>query len=313
VAALVVAVIAGPWTWVFRNTGRGGWEEASPSVHFTRTATPFYGWEMCVALGWLLTLLALAGAGSLFLRKGRRPAIAVCSLALALGVWMFQCVMPVGHEARHLMPAMPALIVLAMTGLRAVTHRWCARCRPAIAGGLLALFFGWPSIFHPAAPPPGYGSIGKEAALSPFRIPRKEWSGFEPVAEAAIEGGPREPILVASDSRGEGMFIADVAALDAHRPSYTIERASKILASSTWSGSGYQSLYRTPEEVRAALAKAGIALVVTDDSVPELRAHEVLLMEAVNGGGFAQMEDADAVRDGAESPGAIELHSAPGR
>jgi hypothetical protein len=304
VAALLVAVIAGPWTWHFRNQGRGGWEEPSPSLHFTGMAIGYYGKEICVAVGGLLTALALAGAESLFLPRTRKPAIAVCSLGLVLGVWIFQCLAPVGLEARHLTPAMPALIVLAMTGLRAVTVR-APRARPALAAGVVAVFFGWPLVFPPATPAPGYGSIGNDVAVSPFRIPRKRWGGFDPIAAAAMtKGGPQARILIASDARGEGMFIADVAARDPHRPSYTVERASKILASSTWSGSGYQSLYQTPEQVREALEKAGIGLVVTDESAPNPTADEKLAMELMKSN-FA-MDTSTALRDGRQG-GAINL------
>ena len=313
-AALLAGLIAGPWTWHFRNQGRGGWEEPSPSLHFTKTAITFYGWEMCVALGWVLAALALAGAVSLFLPgagRERKPAIAVCSLALVMGVWIFQCLAPVGLEARHLTPAMPALMVLAMAGLYATTSRWPG-VRPIFTWGMLAVFFVWPAVFHPASPTPGYGSIGNQVAGSPFRVPRKAWGGFEPVAEAVMIKHPTGNILIASDARGEGMFIADVAARDPHRPSYTVERASKILASSTWSGSGYQSLYRTPEEVRAALKKAQIEFVVTDASVPIPLAHEKLLTKAVPS--MDAMRDpracvTTAVRDGTATPGAIVLYA----
>jgi 4-amino-4-deoxy-L-arabinose transferase-like glycosyltransferase len=310
VAALLVAVIAGPWTWHFRNEGRGGWQEASPSLHFTKEAIGYYLWRLCVALGGLLAAPALAGAGSLFLPRTRKPAIAVCSLALVAGVWIFQCLMPVGLEARHLMPAIPALIVLAMTGLRTITVRW-PRARPALAAGLLAVFFGWPAIFPPAAT--GYGSIGNELAVSPFRIPRKQWGGFESVADRALAAGPARPILVASDARGEGMFIAEMAARDPHRPSYTVQRASKILASSTWSGSGYQSLYQTQEQVRDALEKGGIGLVVTDSSLAPQPPHDKLLIETVTADptSFGVLRTSTALRDGRATPGAIQLRTVP--
>ncbi len=95
------------------------------------------------------------------------------------------------------------------------------------------------------------------------------------------------------------MFIADVAARDPRRPGYTVERASKILASSTWSGSGYTSLYQNTEEVREALKKAGIKLVVTDGSAPSPGEHEKLLSEAIKGA--AAEKTAIAIRDGKQS------------
>jgi len=232
-----------------------------------------------------------------------------CSLALVLGVWFFQCLAPVGLEARHLTPAMPAMIVLAMTGLHWMMERYPRR-RAAAAAVLLAVFFAWPAIVHPPTPAPGYGSIGNAVSFSPFRIPKKQWGGFESIAEAAVARAGQTPMMVDSDSRGEGMFIADVAALDPHRPSYVVERASKILALSTWSGGSYESFYTTPEEVRKAVFKAGAALVVTDASMPAPRPHDKLLMQAMSGGDFITLGTSTAIRDGADSPGAIELHSA---
>ena len=293
VAALLVAVIAGPWTWHFRNQGRGGWEEPNPSVHFTTMALGYYAREICVALGWLLVAAAALGVIFLFLPKRPKPAIVLCSLSLVIAVWVFQCLTPVGLEARHLMPAMPALIVLAMAGLHGLARRTVARA--AIAAGALALFFMGPKVIPSTAPEPGYGSIGNAISLSPFRIPRKQWGGFELLAEEALAGG-KGPILVASDARGEGMFIADIAMNDPHRPSYTVERASKLLAASTWSGSGYQSFYRTPEQVRAALVKEDIQYVVMDNSLVQKTKHEQLLEEVT--GSVPPLAESNIVRDG---------------
>jgi hypothetical protein len=112
-------------------------------------------------------------------------------------------------------------------------------------------------------------------------------------------------VLVASDARGEGMLIAEVAARDPHRPSYTVERASKLLAESTWSGSGYQQFYKTTDEVSAALAKAGIEMVVMDSSPENLPPHDVLLNETIGMRGYALRQRSNAVRDGKETTGAI--------
>ena len=143
-------------------------------------AISYYLNEIGVALGWLLALLALSGAISIFMRGKKKPSLVACSLALALGVWIFQCLTPVGLEARHLTPAMPALIVLAMAGLHWITPRTGGRI--GAAAGLLALFFAWPPYPPACGSAPGYGSIGNDIALSPFRIPKKQWGGFRPLA-----------------------------------------------------------------------------------------------------------------------------------
>jgi hypothetical protein len=268
---------------------------------------------MAVALGGMVAALALAGSVSLFLPKTRKPPIAICSLALVLGVWIFQALTPVGLEARHLMPAMPGLILLAVAGLHAITGRCRPGVRAAVAAGVLAVFFAWPSVFPPAGPAPGYGSLGNQAAVSPFRIPRKQWGGFESITDAVLKAGPGKKVLVASDARGEGMFIAAVAAHDPHRPSYTIERASKLLATSEWSGASYQVFYQTPDQVRDAVAKAGIALVVIDSSPDPLPPHDKLLEEAIATPGTTPILSSAAVRDGKISEGAINLYLAPSR
>ena len=118
-------------------------------------------------------------------------------------------------------------------------------------------------------------------------------------------------MLVASDSRGEGMLIADVASRDNHRPTYTVERASKILASSTWSGSGYQSFYQTPAQVRDALQKGGVSLVITDTSAPQT-AHDKLLVQTVGAGsGFTLLGEWAVYRDGLAPAGILSLYRAP--
>jgi hypothetical protein len=309
-AALVAGVIAGPWTWHFRNAGKGGWEEANPSVHFTQMAVGYYAWQMVVALGWMIGGLALIGAVSLFLPKTRKPAISVCSLALVLGVWIFQSLTPVGREARHLAPAMPALMVLAFTGVHAVTAGRPS-LRPVFCGAMLAIYFICPLFFKATNPLPGYGSLGNSARLSPFRIPMKEWSGFESIVDAVLANDPNIPVLVASDARGEGMFIAELAERDVHRPSFTVLRASKLLATSTWSGSGYESFYQTPEQVRAAIAKSGAGYVVTDGSPDAMPPHDKLLITTISAAGaneYAPVRSADAMRDGHVSRSAINLY-----
>jgi hypothetical protein len=310
VAAALVLVMAGPWTWHFRGPEKEGWVEPKPSLHFSAMAMLYYHRQTCVALGGMLALLALIGAVVTFIPKIKKPAIVPCSLALALGVWIFQCLTPVGLEARHLIAAMPALIVLAMTGLRGLSQRFPAAVRPAIFIAVVTVFFAVPMVFHPPEPLPGYGSLGNKVSLSPFRIPGKEWGGFEPIAESLVAERFGFPVLVASDARGEGMFIAEMAALDPHRPSYTIIRASKLLAASAWSGAGYQSFYQTPDQVRAAIEKAGIGLVVIDSSPFPTPPHEILLMAAMDSGDVPLMKST-ATRDGDSFPGAIQLQIAP--
>jgi 4-amino-4-deoxy-L-arabinose transferase-like glycosyltransferase len=304
-AALITVVIAGPWTWHFRNQGRGGWEEPNPSLHFTEKAIFFYGRQLAVAGGWMVSVLAIAGALTLLTPAGRRCSGTAAAAALVLAIWLFQAITPVGLEARHLAPAMPALIFLAVAGLHRITADVGGRAwlRPVAYGLMLLFFFGMPLIIPAAAPAPGYGSLGNGIAWSPFRIAKKDWHGFEAISGAALAAHCRH-MLVASDARGEGMFIAEVAMRDPHRPSFVVVRASKMLASSTWSGGDYQAYYDTPAQVVAAMSKFGVEAVAIDSSPARIPPHQRLLQHALSNpnSGYRLVRTGPVVRDSKVSP-----------
>jgi hypothetical protein len=50
-----------------------------------------------------------------------------------------------------------------------------------------------------------------------------------------------------------------------------------MLATSTWSGSGYQTYFETPEAVAKAIHDLGVAFVILDNSVPKAPPHQELL------------------------------------
>lgn len=87
-------------------------------------------------------------------------------------------------------------------------------------------------------------------------------------------------MLIVADTRGEGMFISEVAAREP-RPLRTILRGSKVLAESGWNGEGYRLLHRTTREVIAFL-DSGVEVVVLDTSaVTDGEAHHGLLAQTL--------------------------------
>ena len=62
-------------------------------------------------------------------------------------------------------------------------------------------------------------------------IYHKGYSGFRSVVEELykVEDWPG-PVLISSDSSGEGMFVAESALADSDRPSKKVVRATKLLA-----------------------------------------------------------------------------------
>lgn len=260
--ALLTALIAGPWTWFFRNAGRdkGGWLEASPSWDFTREAAPYYLGKLGIALGVLLLVLFGIGVLVKVLRPGERRGVWAAAGALVAAVLTFQLVMPVGLEARHLLSALPAALMFAVAGLDAIRDAFRhsrglpadERTPLALACCTLILAAGvW--VAHRTAPPDA-----------------KRWSGFAPMAEAVLKDPnvKTRPVLVCSDAAGEGMFISEVAMRDQH-PGVTVLRASKETAAMDWAGRGVRTKFKDDDELAAWIRQRGIGCIVVDASMDE--------------------------------------------
>jgi len=244
-AVAIVAVVAGPWTWATRNLGRGGWLQPNISWSFTREALPYYAGKFGFSLGLALLILFALGAWAKVLRPSPRRGLWTAAGALIVAVIVFQSIAPVGLEARHLVPILPAAVMFAVAGFDFIAKRFSGWGLAAWA--LLALLCIAP-------------------ALRPFTT--KGYSGFAVIAETMLsDAAPDDETLVSSDATGEGIFISEVALHEA-RPGHIIQRASKSLASSTWSGSGYTPAFQKDEDVLAYLMKGKIRYLVLDDALP---------------------------------------------
>ena len=301
-AAGLVALVGGPWTLATRNLAKAGWEEPAISWHFTRLALPYYGWKVLVVFGVLLSVLAGGGlVARLWPREEERRGKWAACFSLALGLVVFQSIVPAGREVRHLVPMIPAVLLFAVAGL-AVLLRWVRGTLVPSRGAellLVALVLwaivvlpgmdrlnGWLRLSSKAVP--HYGSVGDALALSPFRIGAKPQGGFQPVVEQLMGLPPvsekETTLLVSSDASGEGMFIAEVAMRDQRRaPRFFARRASKELAASSWSGGGYQPKYADDAALLAWLTSGAVDVVVIDTAIParNLKEHHTMLQRVV--------------------------------
>lgn len=286
-AVLLVAVLAGPWTWATRHLGQGGWEEPSPSWHFTAQALPYYAVKFGRGLG--VAGLFLFGIGAFVkvrANSGHRGRWAAAG-AFVVSVVVFQSLAPVGLEARHLIPLLPAAIMFAVAGFVALTTSWRRQGLVAALGVLVVA-----------------GSV--------IPLEKKGCRGFEPLAKTVLQAaGPDEVTLVSSEARGEGMFIAEVAMREP-RPGHIIQRASKALASSTWSGGGYAPQYATDDALLAFLTGGKIQYLVLDDAVPEAKrsAHHDQLKRVVEGHAesFRLLEESEIIRGGEPQLAPVRLY-----
>ena len=120
----IVLVLCGPWTWKFREEARAGWMEDNPSWSFTQQALLYYPKKLVLAVGVVMAIIAVIGlATKLFPRAKGHPPSALWSAAGALlfGVLFMHLLVPCGLEPRHLVPALPALV---MSKLRQARPKW---------------------------------------------------------------------------------------------------------------------------------------------------------------------------------------------
>ena len=295
-AVMIVVVFAGPWTWATRNLGKGGWIEPSPSWHFTREAVPYYATKFGLGLSLIVLLLFCVGVFVKFRAgSGSRGRWAAAG-AFIISVLVFQSLAPVGLEARHLIAALPAALMFAIAGFVTLTKPQpsatpaVVRRAPVVAVGLGLLVF----------------------ASAVWPLTQKGFAGFAPLADAMLgEAAPADVTLVSSDARGEGMFISEVA-MHEPRPGHTILRASKALASSSWSGSGYASQFKSDAAVFDFLTSGKVQYLALDDAVPEdkRREHQNQLRRVVveHADSFRLVASAEITRDGEPQPAPVRLY-----
>ncbi|HXG33096.1 MAG TPA: glycosyltransferase family 39 protein [Bryobacteraceae bacterium] len=214
-------------------------------------------------------LIAAAAAGLLagvllpLIRRGKVSARWAAAAGVLAGFFVFRTFVGASHELRSVLVALPAFMMLAAKGTAwaagIVPLRWGGlRVGAAVMAALMVLL----------------------AAAERFRLVKREPRGF---AAAAQELASRPEfadsvVLVSSLLGGEGAFIAE-AALRERRPGRVVLRATKVLASSGWSGHSYELRFQTPDEIAAYLESIPVGVVVWDGApgYAPMEHHELLI------------------------------------
>lgn len=284
--AVMVIVLCGPWYWYTLAWQHNGMAEGAPTWAFTREAVGFYAWHTIALTGIGLTAIAAVGlvtrisarpAGEATFNRSDRVApqgVWAAAGAFVIGLWIFHSIVPCGLDPRHLVPAVPCLLMLLAAGIDGTgrtLRAWSRRGRGGRAGS------GWNGLV--------LALVALLFVTELFPLPRKTWHGFGPVAEQLMgEARWRDSVwLVSSDSPGEGMFIAEVARRDV-RPGRLVLRSSKVLSRSRWDGRELELFYGSPAEVMDWLERIPIGVVVLDRSAPDAPAylHHRQLIETLN-------------------------------
>lgn len=276
-APLPVLVICLPWlALTYHITEEGMARE--PMLPYLVRAGAYFAGASIHTFGYTLLFPALGGVCALVCsaladRKGIEPFWA-SMLALPPSLITLYSLVPGGLDPRYLIPAAPPLLALWLLGLR-VIHEGIAPKMPALSPRLssaalplvLVPFFLWET----------------------FRVPEKRITGYRAAAEfvarhveAETAAGDSIEVLISSDARGEGAFIAELAMLEP-APRIRIHRSSKILSSSDWVGREYATDFSSLRQMREFLESSGIDWIITDDSIPprDRRPHHTLLEESL--------------------------------
>jgi hypothetical protein len=181
-----------------------------------------------------------------------------------VSVWIFHVIVSAGLEWRHVLAALPALLMFAVAGmvwllpripLRSISYQW----RGAALAALLLIV----------------------SLQNTFAIPHRPHQGFPATASYLLANAdPSSISLVSSEAFGEGNFIAEVASRE-QRPGHIILRATKVLAEVDWVGWIYSSKYKTPQQLMQYLENVPVRILVLDMAPGVTRAHHTLLKEVV--------------------------------
>jgi hypothetical protein len=260
-------------------------------------------WSFPAMTPWSVLFVAAIGIIRTAIRRDSQEPITIhmAGAALWLIVWLAcQVAFRDGIEDRYFLPAVFPLMILFAAGL--VTIAGC------VAGDWTPFSPRLRTIAGRAA------AMGVAVlciiSMPALRLPRR--SGYATVVGALPDVAGRYSVLVSSDPFGEGALIVEALLHDRAR-NMTVQRASKTLATSGWSGEDYRLIARRPEEVGNFLQSAAVQFIILDAIGfvnAGTRPHHRLLEQTVRAAPdrFRLIADLPLVIDGQPYEGAVQIY-----
>lgn len=247
-AALLALLVVFPWYWLTSGIAAEGFNYQAGLAY---ALSAFHAAIQHFVSNLGLPAIPLAGFAVLveWRKRQQHPvrwaAISAC-LSLVLATLTLQMLVPVDIVARYMTPALPALLVLAITGLWHVYARLTER-RLAYSG-LAVMFLSMglmsaPGIHHLAT-----------------RTPKPDYQ-MAKVIPLLDTGLPHDVCLIDGTSNAEGAFMAEMAIRDSELRHYAV-RASKLFANTNFMGMQYSPKFTDPRAMLDELNRLGIHNVI---------------------------------------------------
>ena len=211
--ALVVVLVCAPWYVFTAGLAQEGWSASYDPSWLLREPATVNALHLIRIAGAPLFALAIIGATvELWPRWHRRvDHLSVVMASLLCSVWLFHSFVVPVRDARHLIPAIPAMLSLSAAALAALARfltsfSWAPRHVVTAFGVTTAVALLLAGVGNTDV------RTGAEAA----------------VHEVLARTGSTDVVLVSSEGYGEGVFIAEMAEHE-QRPGHRVVRASKVL------------------------------------------------------------------------------------
>lgn len=264
-APAVILLVAGPWyfsqTDMVRYAADMG-PEGFPTILASSRANLLGLIRFTGPLG---SVLVLVGLFTRLVSNARPSANAATQAGLLFGVWAMHSLIYPLSDLRYLLPAVPALLYFFCAGLHP-TARVGRRIFPVFYGvrGLAAisLLFMW--------------------VAQPHERPNRGW---RELTAKLREIAPNKVLLVSGGASAEGAMVAEMALADPRRPqqpAWSVLRASKMIASSTWMGGNYRLRLETSTDVLRSLKSWRVSIVALDVETQQ-QPHQRLLLSSLEG------------------------------
>lgn len=242
-AAVIVAVLGGPWTVFTLRIVQDGWQRDMPLTSYLIDALWRVPWWHAGNLTLPVAVVVLLGVWRMTRREsGPNSALLLSAASTVLAVLIFHILTPVGMEPRRIYMAIPQSLILAAQGIVWLRERLPYRLQPApaLALALVVALYGLPPVKKP--------HFGYDQAAE-YLHAKTDWTDCV--------------TLISSEHEGEGLLISEMAARES-APRRYILRASKMLASASWNATDYKLKVQDVEDLSRYLEQPPVNLIMID-------------------------------------------------